>query len=288
LDELTSEGLILKSGRNYSIAPDRFAGLSETELRDLHVAVDFYRNVLPVGILGEQIHDVITDYMRYDMCIIADDSPVFQFRYRHMQRVVDDYVVHKALMCKRDGVTADITILRKDRTDKPYKLTAVPQKIMIDWVYGRQYLTMKNQSGDFLVKNVSDIGNVEKTGEKTGTDDGALGRDRLADSWFVSLNSEKDHTAVTEVNAIFSFDPGSEDYILRRLYREKRSGTVTRVDEGRYAFQIRVSDPMEMLPWFRSFMGYVYIERSDWHDLHQKYHDCMERMRDLYGDIQEE
>ena len=45
-----------------------------------------------------------------------------------------------------------------------------------------------------------------------------------------------------------------EDYIVRRLEREKRIGTVERLDEHTYRFSADVYDASEMIPWIRTFI----------------------------------
>lgn len=45
-----------------------------------------------------------------------------------------------------------------------------------------------------------------------------------------------------------------EPFIVRRLEREKRCGTVEQVDEHHYRFTAEVFDTVEMLPWIRTFI----------------------------------
>ena len=74
-----------------------------------------------------------------------------------------------------------------------------------------------------------------------------------------------------------------EAYIVRRLEREKRCGTVERLDEHTCRFTADVYDAAEMLPWLRTFIGRIvdlqcsnlYVTDTFWADL--------ERMSALYG-----
>ena len=43
-------------------------------------------------------------------------------------------------------------------------------------------------------------------------------------------------------------------YIIKRLYREKRVGTVEKLDENTYRFSADVYDSSEMIPWIRTFI----------------------------------
>ena len=46
-----------------------------------------------------------------------------------------------------------------------------------------------------------------------------------------------------------------EDYIVRRLEREKRCGRVEKIDENHYRYTADVFDTTEMLPWIRTFIS---------------------------------
>jgi len=46
----------------------------------------------------------------------------------------------------------------------------------------------------------------------------------------------------------------AEDYIVDRLKREGRGGTVTKIARNIYQYEIEVFDCNEMLPWIRTFI----------------------------------
>jgi hypothetical protein len=46
----------------------------------------------------------------------------------------------------------------------------------------------------------------------------------------------------------------NEEFIVRRLYREKRVGTVEKLDEHTYRFSADVYDSSEIIPWIRTFI----------------------------------
>ena len=48
-----------------------------------------------------------------------------------------------------------------------------------------------------------------------------------------------------------------EDFIVQRLEREKRCGTVEKLDGSRWRFSADVYDALEMLPWLRTFTGRI-------------------------------
>ena len=75
----------------------------------------------------------------------------------------------------------------------------------------------------------------------------------------------------------------NEGYIVNRLYREKRCGKVTQIDNSTYLFTADVFDATELLPWIRSFMGRVQrLFCTDESVVNTFYSDIAEMNR-LYG-----
>ena len=48
-----------------------------------------------------------------------------------------------------------------------------------------------------------------------------------------------------------------EEYIVSRLEREKRTGTVEKIDENTWRFSADVYDASELNPWIRTFVGRI-------------------------------
>jgi hypothetical protein len=48
-----------------------------------------------------------------------------------------------------------------------------------------------------------------------------------------------------------------EEYVVRALEREKRCGAVTPLGGGSYRFSAKVFDTTELVPWIRSFIGFI-------------------------------
>lgn len=75
-----------------------------------------------------------------------------------------------------------------------------------------------------------------------------------------------------------------EAFIVRRLEREKRCGTVFKVDEETYRFSADVLDAYEMMPWIRTFFGRIKAIRCDNEDVKNQIKIDMVRMLKQYED----
>ena len=69
--------------------------------------------------------------------------------------------------------------------------------------------------------------------------------------WGVSCRGEA--FGCEHVSFTVRVDEG-EEYIVSRLEREKRGGTVERIGEHLYRFSADVYDTGEMIPWIRTFL----------------------------------
>ena len=82
----------------------------------------------------------------------------------------------------------------------------------------------------------------------------------------------------------FTIEVGDgEEYIARRLEREKRCGTVERIDEHTLRFSADVYDTNEMTPWIRSFICRITSIRLDNQRIAARLHDDLQAMYRLYG-----
>ena len=75
-----------------------------------------------------------------------------------------------------------------------------------------------------------------------------------------------------------------EAFIVRRLEREKRCGTVSKVDQETYRFSADVLDAYEMMPWIRTFFGRIKAIRCDNEDVKNQIKIDMVRMLKQYED----
>ncbi len=75
-----------------------------------------------------------------------------------------------------------------------------------------------------------------------------------------------------------------ESFIVRRLEREKRCGTISKVDAETYRFSADVLDAYEMMPWIRTFFGRIKAIRCDNEDVKNQLKIDMVKMLKQYED----
>ena len=74
----------------------------------------------------------------------------------------------------------------------------------------------------------------------------------------------------------------SEDYIISRLEREKRIGTVEQIDSRHYRFSADVYNSEELIPWIRTFICRIVDINFSKKSLETQFKRDIERMHAMY------
>ena len=73
-----------------------------------------------------------------------------------------------------------------------------------------------------------------------------------------------------------------ELFILKRLETEGRGGTVTRIADNTYTYEISVFDGNELMPWIKTFIGRIVSFESNNEYLQTKFQRDMKQMMRIY------
>jgi hypothetical protein len=75
----------------------------------------------------------------------------------------------------------------------------------------------------------------------------------------------------------------NEEFIVRRLYREKRVGTVEKLDEHTYRFSADVYDSSEIIPWIRTFICRIVQMNFSNRTQEKKFKEDLDAMYRIYS-----
>ena len=79
-------------------------------------------------------------------------------------------------------------------------------------------------------------------------------------------------------------DERREAFIINRLEREGRDGTITHIDKNTYTYEKEVFDGNEMMPWIKTFTGRILAFESNNSQLTTKFYNDMRQMAAMYED----
>lgn len=160
--------------------------------------------------------------------------------------------------------------------------TVIPYKLYVSTQGGRNYLFCMDADNLRPYSLRVDYIQKGKAGEVCADYDRLLKVCERAGEhmWGVSCAKYRRYEHI-EMDILVGTD---EAFIVRRLEREKRCGTVSKVDEETYRFSADVLDAYEMMPWIRTFFGRIKAIHCDNEDVKNQLKIDMVKMLKQYED----
>ncbi len=271
LKEYTSLGILKadKQGQRmwYRLSGDRI------DLKGWADSIAFFSEAAPLGVIGSYL----ADHPRMGG---QDGGSPFRFRNHYILTALDSevfFLLARAVRERRRAVIGMWTV----SGSRVVKHDICPARFFIGTQNGRQYVLAargEDRSPTLfrldLIRSVA-LGDPEPAFEQLR---------RRCDGyrkylWGVS-GTEKSRIAHLEMLLRI---PGGDRATLQRLKRERRGGTAERAGDGLWRFSADVYDPLEMLPWIRTFTGKIVSLKCTDPRVADRYYDDLEKLSDLYG-----
>lgn len=267
LKEYIAEGLILAEKQGKTVSYRRAA---DTAPCDVDV-LDFFSEVAPCGVIGSFLLDKTDQH-----------SDHFAFKHHYITGAMDSEILCSLFLAMREKryITIETVNRRKERTMESH---VVPLRIMSSVQSGRQYLMAYWPRFNRITSFRADaILSVQQDEVCEQFDELRRRLDGMAPHiWGVSTQGRSgQRTEHVEFTVRYRDD---EAHIHRRLEREKRCGTVEKLDSHTSRFSADVYDASEMIPWIRTFLCRITsIQFSD-KALEKQFKSDIEEMYRLYG-----
>lgn len=242
LKEYECEGLIRtkKEGKRllYSRTPN-------TDISGLADALDFYSEVAPCGVVGSYLLDK------------TESGGAFTFKHHYITGAIDSGVMAELFMAMREKRAVSADNLNHKR-EEPRRTRLLPLRIFISAQSGRQHLLAYQYATKSIISYRLDYLSRIKTEDVEPRFDELRSRldEMQGRMWGVSPRGKGKDGRYERVSFVIKIKPG-EEYIVRRLEREKRIGRVERIDDLSYRFSAEVCDGSEMIPWIRTFISRI-------------------------------
>lgn len=230
-------------------------------------AVDFFSKYMPLGTVGSHI--------KHRLC--CDNSSPFRFKHEYFTQALNDYNLIDLLYAIENGYWCEIEYsyaIAKTKTT----LICFPLDVKISSVNGREYVSyyepFKRSYSNLrleLIDSIKYINDGDITDAVSGRaiflkdpdieNDIKNAHHSMNYSWGISTTVEQVGNAIDPapkrtVKLRVFYDSQTEQFIVNRLQREKRAGTVA-VSDRYIDFEADVSDDREMKPWIRSFYSRI-------------------------------
>ena len=242
LKEYEAEGIIVseKLGKR-----TLYSRREDTDVAPIADALDFFSEVAPCGVVGSFLLDKISS------------NDIFTFKHHYITGAIDSGVMASLFLAMREGRAVSVDNLNHKR-EEPRRTHVLPLRIFISAQNGRQHLlAYQYASKCFVALRLDYLSRVKLEGvEPRFAELRRLLDDAETKMWGVNIKRGKFGDHLESVSFVIRINPG-EEYIAKRLEREKRIGKVERLDDLTYRFSAEVYDTWEMVPWIRTFISKI-------------------------------
>ncbi len=268
LKEYAGEGIIQieKEGRKvlYSRSPD-------TDISALDDVIDFFSEVAPCGVIGSFLQDKRPEH-----------DELFSFKHHYLTQAMDSDVMAELFEAIHEHRYITIDNLEK-RSGKVRAICLVPLKIFISAQNGRQNLIAfhekTNRLNSYRLDHIYNVRIENETCEKFDDLREALCKAECY-MWGVNGKWNIKHAEHVEFEIKIEDD---EQFIVRRLEREKRCGRIEKIDGNHYRYIADVFDTTEMLPWIRTFISRITKMNFSNRTAENKFKSDIREMYRMYG-----
>ncbi len=218
-----------------------FSRTENIDLSKWNDAIEFFSESSACGVIGNFLLDKN----------VQSNNKHFSFKHHYITHALESEVLCELFKAIHNKSAVKINY-ETNRTQREGTIEVIPLKIFVSVQNGRQYLF--GYYAEFkVIKSfrLDYISNVSISKEVVGFDDlQLLLEEKRKFMWGVSLG-KGNKTEHVEFTVHINED---EEYIFRRLNRERRCGSVTRIDKNTCCFTADVYDTSEMIPWIRTFI----------------------------------
>lgn len=268
LKEYEIEGLIISEKQGKKLIYRR---AHDVLLPNMSDALSFFSEVAPCGVIGSFLLDKQ-----------PEKASSFAFKHHYINGALDSEILATLFDAMREKRAVKIKNHSKN-AEKETSLDIVPLRVFISVQSGRQHLLAYQPYGkQFKCLRLDYITSAELSDPCEQFDELRAELDSMQENMWGVGYDEKGKRALEHVD--FTVYVGKdEEYIISRLEREKRVGTVEKVDDRHYRFTADVYRAEELMPWIRTFIcRIVDINFSD-KALEIKFKRDLENMYKAYG-----
>ncbi len=233
--------------------------------------LDFFSEIAPCGVVGSFLLDKKEKH-----------KEIFAFKHHYITGAMDSEIICLLFMAMQEKrmVTMESINRHKDQLSEKH---VVPLKIMISVQNGRQYLVGYTPGYDRITSfRLDHIVSVKLDEQSPQFDElREMLAEMLPHMWGVNTrNISGQRLEHVEFTVHYEKD---EKHIHDRLEREKRCGTVERIDGYTSRFSADVFDASELVPWIRSFICRITDIHFSNAELETRFKRDIEEMYRLYG-----
>ena len=252
LKEYVKEGLVseVKSGRNILYTKTGcYADDIVSRYKGLGDMIKFFSDENPFGVVGSFILDKL-----------GAKNNIFVRKHAYMVHTLDDEILIDIMGAMEQKKAVLLSCVSR-KNDKKHEITAVLMSVRVDSIVKVTPLDV-----------VADYDTYYRYYE-----------DNRRFLWGTSFGKARKYGQKEHIHMEIAVDETKEMYVVKRLEREKRSGTVAKISNGLYSFDIDLFDANEAFPWIKTFIGRIAVFDTTNEELQDKFDSDIARLYEIYG-----
>ncbi|MCI8307887.1 MAG: WYL domain-containing protein [Lachnospiraceae bacterium] len=267
LKEYVTEGILVTEKQGKVLY---YRTIEENTLPDADM-LDYFSEIAPCGVIGSFLLDKQSKH-----------KEMFAFKHHYITGAIDSEIVCLLFMAMSEKKTITMETINR-RNDCVLEKAVVPLRIMDSVQSGRQYLMayfpMYNRISSFRIDNIISVKINEESPQFDELREKLNGM--LPYMWGISTQGRSGQR-MEHVEFTVHYND-YEQHIHKRLERERRCGTVEKIDNNTSRFTADIFDASEMIPWIRTFICRITdIHFSD-SELENQFRGDIEKMYQMYG-----
>lgn len=267
------EGLLQKrkTGKTVVYSLDNSLALWLTSNKNILDALAFFQLAGNLGIIGNQLMDQL-DY----------HNQTFRVKHSFLVHTLEDEILLDLLNAinQKKSIALEIKSSKRGIINKA---NCVPLQIFISTRSGRRFLcAYVDRSKRFTCFRLDTIKSVTSLEREEAYEELQIKLNRNREQlWGVSFQGQERHHLDKLTMTIQVLEP-EESYIVDRLKREGRGGTVTKTAPNLYQYETEVFDCNEMLPWIRTFIGRILSLECSAKSVERRFYQDLQTMYQMY------
>lgn len=269
----TEEGLLdkQKSGKTVLFSLNNKLSIWLKSNEEILDALSFFQMAECFGIVGNFLSEQL------DSC-----NQSFRMKHSFFVHTLEDEILLSLLDAMNKKVTVQLE-MKSTRSNLTTYAKCIPLQIFTSTRSGRRFLcgyaVKSRRFTCWRLDSIKQISLLEKAGNYRGLFNKL--NENHKHLWGVSFQGESGHHLDKLTMTIQVLEP-DEHYIIERLKREGRNGTVIQTAPNTYTYEVLAFDCNELLPWLRTFTGRILSLECTAKSVEQRFYRDLETMYQMY------
>lgn len=231
-------------------------------------AIMLFQEILPFGMLGNTILE--------DANKIND---LFSFKHHYIVHTLEDEILLQILNAISSKKEVQLT---NTKTGQSNTIKGIPICIFVSLQTGRRYVCVyineRNNFINYRLDNIKSIKTYDVVKDYEIIND--MLKRKLNKCFGVSFGNSEN---IEEFSMKIQIDEQREHYVLERLKRECRNGTIEKLGDNIFLYKINVFDSNELLAWVKTFTGRIIEVNCTKDFVARKVYKDIYRMKNMYN-----